>query len=146
MSLPPPPAFRFGPISRTDIVRYAGASGDFNPIHHDEEFARRSGLPGVMAHGMLSAGLLASFVTRWFGAGSVRRFQVRFRERVWPGDVLLARGTARRTYQADDGESRAALDLELLREDGTVVLTGSAEVVVAAPHLSRGPARSAGPS
>ena len=58
------PAFTFGPVTRTDLVRYAGASGDMNPIHHDEDFARASGLPSVMAHGMLSAGLLASFVTR----------------------------------------------------------------------------------
>ena len=67
-SIPPAPAFQVGPLTRTDIVRYAGASGDFNPIHHDEAFALSAGMPGVMAHGMLSAGILASFVTRWFGA------------------------------------------------------------------------------
>lgn len=139
MSLPPPPEFRFGPVSRTDIVRYAGASGDFNPIHHDEEFARRAGLPGVMAHGMLSAGLLASFLTRWFGPGSVRRYKVRFRERVWPGDVLSARGEVKRVYEAD-GESRAELDLELVRQDGAVVLSGNADVAV-----SRDRGRSAAP-
>ena len=123
------PDFTVGPITRTDIVRYAGASGDFNPIHHDEEFARSAGLPQVMAHGMLSAGYLASFVTRWFGAGSVRRYQVRFRERVWPGDVLRAEGTVTALAEAPDGK-RAVLELSLIRADGKPVVTGSAEVLL----------------
>ena len=65
-----PPEYGFGPVSRTDLVRYSGASGDFNPLHHDEGFARAAGLPGVMAHGMFSAGLLGyastSSFSRWF--------------------------------------------------------------------------------
>ncbi len=121
------PDFVVGPLTRTDIVRYAGASGDFNPIHHDEEFARSAGLPSVMAHGMLSAGLLGSFVTRWFGAGSVRRFKVRFRERVWPGDVLRAEGRVTALVAGADGP-RAQLEISLNRADGKPVITGSAEV------------------
>ena len=121
------PAFSFGPITRTDIVRYAGAAGDFNPIHHDEVFAQSAGLPSVMAHGMLSAGLLASFVTRWFGTGSVRRYKVRFREKVWPGDVLTAQGKVVRVFD-NGGERRAELDLALMRQSGEPVVTGSAEV------------------
>jgi 3-hydroxybutyryl-CoA dehydratase len=122
------PACRYGPISRTDLVRYAGASGDFNPLHHDEAFARASGLPTVMAHGMFSAGLLASFVTSWFGAGAVRRYKVRFRERVFPADVLIAEGTVTRVFATPSGERRAELDLRLLRQDGATVVTGTAEV------------------
>jgi acyl dehydratase len=122
------PPFAVGPITRTDIVRYAGASGDFNPIHHDEPFAQSAGLPSVMAHGMLSAGILASFVTRWFGAGSVRRYKVRFRERVWPGDVLQAEGRVSRVFDSG-AERRAELDLTLRRQDGQPVVTGTAEVV-----------------
>jgi len=121
------PAFRVGPITRTDIVRYAGASGDFNPIHHDEPFAQSAGLPMVMAHGMLSAGILASYVTHWFGAGSVRRYKVRFRERVWPGDVLSAEGKVERV-RATEGAQQAELELLLKRQDGVVVVSGSAEV------------------
>ena len=124
------PEFRFGPLTRTDFVRYAGASGDFNPIHHDEGFAKSAGLPSVMAHGMLSAGLLASFVTRWFGAGSVRRYKVRFRERVWPGDVLTAEGKVLRVFDGKRGERRAELELALKRQSGEPVVTGSAEVVM----------------
>ena len=124
------PVFRHGPVTRTDLVRYAGASGDFNPLHHDDEFARASGLPSVMAHGMFSAGLLASFVTRWFGPGSVRRYKVRFRERVFPGDVLSAEGRIGRIHTTPHGERRAELDLRLLRQDGTAVIVGSAEVAL----------------
>lgn len=123
------PAFAVGPLTRTDLVRYAGASGDFNPIHHDEGFARSAGLPSVMAHGMLSAGLLGSFVTRWFGPGSVRRFKVRFRERVWPGDVLQAEGRVTALRDTPDGQ-RAELQLALKRTDGTIVVTGTAEVAL----------------
>ncbi len=121
------PPFAVGPITRTDIVRYAGAAGDFNPIHHDEPFALSAGLPSVMAHGMLSAGILASFVTRWFGAGAVRRYKVRFRERVWPGDVLQAEGRVLRVFESAD-ERRAELELTLRRQDGQPVVTGTAEV------------------
>ena len=130
MSHPPPPAFSHGPLSVTDLVRYAGASGDLNPLHHDEAYARAAGLPGVMAHGMLSAGLLASFVTRWFGAGSVRRYKVRFREQVFPGDSLTAEG--RVTGESGSGtERRLTLELALKRQDGAVVVSGTAEVVAA---------------
>lgn len=127
MRLPTPPSISYGPLTRTDIVRYAGASGDFNPIHHDEGFAKAAGLPSVMAHGMLSAGLLASFVTRWAGVGKVKRFKVRFRERVWPGDVLVPKGKVVREAD-EDGRRVAELELSLDRSDGTPVVTGQATV------------------
>ena len=124
------PIFTHGPVTVTDLVRYAGASGDFNPLHHDDGYARASGLPSVMAHGMFSAGLLASFVTRWFGAGSVRRFKVRFRERVFPGDVLSAEGRVERVHATPHGVRRVELELRLLRQDGVPVIVGSAEVAL----------------
>ena len=67
MNLPEPPEFAFGPVALSDLVRYAGASGEFNRLHYDAEFAQSGGMPGVIAHGMLSAGLLASFISSWFG-------------------------------------------------------------------------------
>ncbi len=127
MRLAPPPEFRVGPLTRTDIVRYAGASGDFNPIHHDEVFAQAAGLPSVMAHGMLSAGLLASFVTAWFGPGSVKHYKVRFRDKVWPGDVLSAEGRVV-SELAEAGRRLAELELVLKRQDGAAVVTGTAVV------------------
>lgn len=78
-----------GPVTRTDFVRYAGAGGDFNPLHHDDEYARNLGLPSVFGMGMWTAGLLASFVGDWIGVGAVRSLDVRFRSAVWPGDELI---------------------------------------------------------
>ncbi len=83
----------FGPVSREDIVRYAEASGDDNPIHQDEEYARRTGAPTVFAMGMLNAGYLATALTEWFGGPQhIRRYKVRFTNRVWPGDEIVCTG------------------------------------------------------
>lgn len=83
----------FGPLDRAAIVRYAGASGDFNPIHIDEGYARDSGAPTVFAMGMLPAGQLAHALADWFGGPHLlRRYKVRFTTRVWPGDELVCRG------------------------------------------------------
>ncbi len=112
---------RFGPITRTHIVRYAGASGDFNPIHHDEIYARQAGQPSVFAHGMLSAGLAAAWVGERFGIEALQRFSVRFAARVWPGDRLELRGELE---EAEEGLSE--LRFSMTRQDGEVVVTGSA--------------------
>lgn len=83
----------FGPVTRADIVRYAGAAGDFNPIHIDNDYARRAGAPTAFAMGMLPAGYLAHAVSDWFGGPQhLRRFRVRFLRRVWPGDEIVCRG------------------------------------------------------
>jgi acyl dehydratase len=129
MSFAIPEPVVFGPLTRTDLVRYAGASGDFNPLHHDHEFAGNAGLPDVMAHGMLSAGLLASALTRWFGAGSVRRYSIRFRSPVWPGDVLTARCVGAE-QNSDDKGPFIDLVLELARGNGDVVIAGTARVAM----------------
>ena len=120
-----PEPVTYGPLTRTDLVRYAGASGDFNPLHHDHAYAAKAGLRDVMAHGMLSAGLLASALTRWFGPGAVRRYAVRFRSPVWPGDVLTARCLA---LTPATEPSEADLVLELTRADGEAVLSGTASI------------------
>lgn len=120
------PAFTFGPVTRTDIVRYAGAGGDLNPIHHDEEFARAAGLPGVFAMGMLHAGILGDRLARWVGPDNLRSFGVRFTGQVWPGDVLTFTGTV---VAVKDGV--AQIDLLVSRGVETV-LTASATAVVAA--------------
>jgi acyl dehydratase len=125
--LPDPPPFHFGPITRHDLVRYAGASGDFNPLHYDDQFARSAGLPGVMAHGMFSAGLLGSFLISWVENRRVRRFKLRFKAPVWPGDTLHATGSVVRTRRLEEGEV-AELALKLARQDGSEVVTAAAEV------------------
>lgn len=119
----------FGPITRTDIVRYAGASGDFNPIHHDQGFAESSGFPTVFSIGMYQAALLATFATDWLGAERIRRFTVRFSEQVWPDDVLTCTGTVVSVEPAEDG-ARAEVELTCTRQSGGVAVAGAAVFVV----------------
>jgi acyl dehydratase len=109
------------PITRTQIVRFAGAAGDFNPMHHDEPFARAAGQPGVFAMGQLQAAILASAVAEWLGgADRVSGYGVRFRDKVWPGDRLVLRGEI---VEAPDGSRRCELTATRAA-DQTVVLTG----------------------
>jgi acyl dehydratase len=131
MAIPRPEPVTFGPLTPSDLVRYAGASGDFNPLHHDQAFATGAGLPGVMAHGMLSAGILASALTAWFGPGSVRRYTVRFLSPVWPGDVLTAHCGSIDILPGEDGRQMIDVVLELRKGDGDVALSGTARVLVA---------------
>jgi len=119
------PDKQYGPLTRTDFVRYQGASGDFNPIHHDEAFAKSAGFPTVFSVGMLQAGILASYCTDQFGADNVRRFKVQFREQVWPDDVLTCSGAVVKEYEAD-GERRVDLELTVTRQTGGVAIRGEA--------------------
>jgi acyl dehydratase len=75
-------------LSRTHFVRYAGASGDFNPMHHDDTIATQVGNPSVFGHGMLTAGLMARVVKDWLGPEAIRKINVRFAKQVWPGETL----------------------------------------------------------
>jgi acyl dehydratase len=119
-----------GPITRTDIVRYAGAGGDFNPIHHDEEFARAAGMPGVFSIGMHTAGVLAQYLARWVGLANVQQFGVRFTGQVWPGDTLMLGG--RVDSVEDTGTDRLAhIELTATRQTGDVVVKGAAVARVA---------------
>lgn len=120
----------FGPLTTQMFVRYSGASGDLNPIHYDQDFARAAGYPTVFSQGMHHAALLATFVTDWAGAASVRRFSVRFRDQVWPGDVLRCDGevTALRDVE---GTPLATLALTMTSQRDVVVLAGEADVVAA---------------
>ncbi|MBV9952276.1 MAG: MaoC family dehydratase N-terminal domain-containing protein [Acidimicrobiia bacterium] len=120
------PERRFGPVTMTDIVRYQGASGDFNPMHHDDALARSAGYPEAFSVGMLTAGYLATACTDVYGTESVRRFGVRFRDLVWRGDALVAAGTIR-GEQVVGGERRVVLDLSMTTEGGSTPVTGVAE-------------------
>ncbi len=81
-------------LTRTQLVMYAGASGDYNPVHTDEVFATKvAGYPTVFAHGMLSMGATARMLTNWVGDGRLTKYGVRFVAQVWPGDTLTARAS-----------------------------------------------------
>lgn len=120
------PVSTFGPVTRTDIVRYAGAGGDLNPIHHDEPFALGAGLPGVFAMGMLHAGVLGHRLARWVGPDNIRSYGLRFTGQVWPGDVLTFTG---RVTAVEDGV--ASIELRVARGEDETVLTATATAVVA---------------
>jgi acyl dehydratase len=117
------PAFVVERLTRTDLVRYAGASGDFNPMHHDEEFARAAGNPGVFGHGMLTAGFLGKCLTDFVGPEGLRRFKVRFVSRVWPGDTITCGGRVTRVYEAE-GERRIDGEVVARNQRGEAVVTG----------------------
>lgn len=113
-------------LTRTQIVMYAGASGDYNPIHTDEVFAREvAGYPTVFAHGMLTMGMSGRLLTDIVGDERLTRYGVRFRAQVWPGDTLTA--TAEVTaVREDGGQHLVDLELTTTNQDGVVVLSGSA--------------------
>jgi acyl dehydratase len=113
-------------LTRTQIVQYAGASGDFNPIHHDEIFASKAaGYPSVFAHGMLTMGLTGRLLTDWLGDGVLNEFGVRFVKQVWPGDTLTAKGTVTQ-IQLDGRQGRVEIEIETRNQRGEPVVSGSA--------------------
>jgi acyl dehydratase len=113
-------------LTRTQIVQYAGASGDFNPLHTDEPFARDvAGYPGVFAHGMLTMGMTGRALTDWVGDGRLLEFGVRFVKQVWPGDTLTATVTVE-SVRSEDDPPVSELSVVTVNQDGATVLTGTA--------------------
>jgi acyl dehydratase len=111
-------------VTRPDFVRYAGASGDFVPLHYDQTFVEAAGIPTVFAQGMFTAGLLSKAVTDYVGIGNVRRFQVRFATRVWPGDVVTCTGKVTNKVEKD-GEKQIEGELIVLNQKGEPAIKGS---------------------
>lgn len=117
-------------VARPDFVRYAGASGDFVPLHYDQTFVEAAGIPTVFAQGMWTAGCLSRCLTDYAGPGQVRRFKVRFARQVWPGDTLTLRGkvTAKRE---EGGERLVDGDVEVVNQKGETTVKGSFSVAAA---------------
>ena len=114
-------------LTRTQIVQYAGASGDYNPLHTDEVFATEvAGYPGVFAHGMLTMGITGRLLTDWVGDGRLLRYGVRFVKQVWPGDRLVATAEVVAIAQDEGGGPFADFTVETRNQDGDVVLVGTA--------------------
>lgn len=113
-------------LTRTQIVQYAGSSGDYNPLHTDDLFTREvAGYPGVFAHGMLTMGITGRIVTDWFGDGRLTKYGVRFVNQVWPGDTLTATATID-AIREEDGVMLADVSIVTSNQDDTPVLTGTA--------------------
>ena len=113
-------------LSRTQIVQYAGASGDYNPLHTDEVYTvQAAGYPSVFAHGMLTMGLTSKMLVNYVGAGRLTKFGVRFTNQVWPGDTLDAKATVE-AVREEGGVKLVDLKLSTTNQDGKVVVSGSA--------------------
>jgi len=114
-----------GPISRSQIARFAAATGDFNPIHTDETFAQKVGFPSIIAHGPLTLAFLTQVLGHNFGPDRVRSVTAQFRAPILPGDTLRIEGTV-----TEVSGGRANCELRVVRGDDDVVATGtgSAEI------------------
>ena len=113
-------------LTRTQLVMYAGASGDYNPVHTDEVFATKvAGYPTVFAHGMLSMGATARMLTNWVGDGRLTKYGVRFVSQVWPGDTLTARATVD-GLRSEGGERFVDLKVVTTNQNGQEVVSGYA--------------------
>ena len=121
------PSLSKGPVDRVQLARYAGASGDFNPVHVDEVYARSLGMPSVYAPGMLVMGILGQLVSDWARGAQLRKYQVRFSKIVWPGDTVVAKGRVMERW-GDTGRYYAEVDLWAENQKGELVLRGSALV------------------
>jgi acyl dehydratase len=113
-------------LSRTQIIQYAGASGDYNPLHTDEIYTREvAGYPTVFAHGMLTMGMTGTALTNFVGDGRLTKFGVRFTQQVWPGDTLDVTVTVR-AIREEAGQHYVDLTLSTVNQDGKEVTSGTA--------------------
>jgi acyl dehydratase len=113
-------------LSRTQIVQYAGVSGDYNPLHTDEVYTTKvAGYPSVFAHGMLTMGLTSKMLTNYVGDGRLTKFGVRFTNQVWPGDTLDSTATVA-AIRDDGGQKLVDLMISTKNQDGKEVVSGSA--------------------
>lgn len=117
-------------ITRTQIVMYAGASGDYNPLHSDEVYVTQvAGYPSVFAHGMLSMGATGKVLTDWVGNGRLKKYGVRFVNQVWPGDTLTATATVE-AIREEGGQHLADFTVSTVNQDGKPVVTGTATALI----------------
>jgi acyl dehydratase len=117
-------------LKRTQIVQYAGASGDYNPLHTDEIFATKvAGYPTVFAHGMLTMGMTGRILTNFVGDARLTKYGVRFTSQVWPGDTLDATATVKAITE-NAGQKFVELDVSTVNQSGVQVLSGYAEAKI----------------
>jgi acyl dehydratase len=107
------------PVSRIDLIKYAGASGDFNPIHTIDEEAKKAGLPGIIAHGMWTMGNLAKLFTPYFEDGFIQDYSIRFKGMVFLNDVITLKATLK-----EEVENKLRFQVQAVNQNGNEVLKG----------------------
>jgi acyl dehydratase len=113
-------------LTRTQLVQYAGASGDYNPVHTDEVFTTKmAGYPSVFAHGMCTMGMTGKMLTNYVGDGRLTTFGVRFTSQVWPGDTLTATATVQ-AIREEGGKYFVDLAVSTVNQNGVEVVSGYA--------------------
>lgn len=127
------PSLTKDPVTHLQLVRYAGASGDFNPLHTDPKIGEMIGTGGIIAHGMLIMGFVGQLLSDYFGPAALRSFGVRFKGMTHLGDVITCSGKITKKYETD-GEARIAGTLQAVDQNGDVKVTGT--FVAALPHRS----------
>ncbi len=123
------PRLVIGPLTRQDIVQYAGAAWDFSPLHYDQPFVEAAGLPNVVVMGMFTAGMASRCITDFAGAGQVRDYKVRFVARIYPGDTITCTGRVARKFEAG-GERMVEGELIVTNQKGEVAINGSFRAAV----------------
>ncbi len=121
------PELKIGPIEHMDLVKYAGASGDFNPIHTDPVFAKDAGLDGTIAHGMYIMALIGRMQNNWVHPLQVKNFNVKFKGMTVPGDTVVCTGKVKRK---NDDTKQITVAVQAANGDGEVKVAG--DLVIAA--------------
>jgi acyl dehydratase len=116
------------PITRVQLVDYASASGDYNLLHYDESFAKKTGLKGCIAHGMLQAGMVASYIKNWASGGTLRNFKIRFTDVVNENDILIFKGSIVKKYQEN---SENLIEISVVSETQENRITAQASAIIA---------------
>lgn len=123
------PEVKKGPITRAQLVDYASASGDYNKLHYDEEFAKKAGLSGCIAHGMLVMSMVGSCVLEWFKGSVVKNYKIRFTGMTKENDTLTIKGKIVKKYQKD-GEKLVEISLGSETQEKVNTTQGSAVVAL----------------
>jgi acyl dehydratase len=121
------PALAKAPVDRVQLSRYAGASGDYNPVHVDEIYAKSVGMPSVYAPGMLIMGMLGQLISDWARGGQLRRYGVRFIKMVWPGDTVVCKGRVSDRH-GTGGRYFVEIDLWAENQRGELLMKGQSVI------------------